>query len=60
MVIHFKRTPGLSPGEPMNSIPAFSRAFVNESKVLIFADGRPLPASIRFIVASPTLDNLAK
>ena len=59
MVIHFKRTPGLSSGEPTNSIPAFSRAFVSEFKVFIFADGKPFPASIRLIVASPISDNLA-
>ena len=59
MGIHFNRTPGLSSGVPMNSIPAFSKALVIKFRVFILADGNPFPASMRLIVASPTSDNLA-
>ena len=56
MVIHFKRTPGLSSGDPMNSIPAFSRAFLKASIVLILPDGTPSDSSKRLIVEMPTPD----
>ena len=56
MVIHFNRTPGLSSGDPMNSIPAFSRAFFRESIVLIFPEGTPSESSKRLIVEIPIPD----
>ena len=60
MVIHFNLTPGLSSGEPINSIPAFSRAFFRESIVLMFPDGTPSDSSKRLIVEIPTPDIEAK
>ncbi len=60
MVIHFKRTPGLSSGVPMNSMPAFSRAFFRESIVLKFPEGTPSDSSKRLIVEIPTPDIEAK
>ena len=60
MVIHFKRTPGLSSGDPMNSMPAFSRAFFRESIVLILPEGTPSESSKRLIVETPTPDIEAK
>ena len=56
MVIHFKRTPGLSSGVPMNSMPVFSRAFFKASIVLILPDGTPSDSSKRLIVEMPTPD----
>ena len=56
MAIHFKRTPGLSSGVPMNSIPAFSSAFFKASIVLILPDGTPSDSSKRLIVEMPTPD----
>ena len=60
MVIHFNRTPGLSSGDPMNSIPAFSKAFFKESIVLILPDGTPSDNSNRLIVEIPTPEIEAK
>ena len=60
MVIHFNRTPGLSSGDPTNSIPAFSRAFFRESIVLILPEGTPSESSKRLIVETPTPDIEAK
>ena len=60
MVIHFKRTPGLSSGDPMNSMPAFSKAFFKESIVLILPDGTPSDNSNRLIVEIPTPEIEAK
>lgn len=60
MVIHFNRTPGLSSGDPMNSIPAFSSAFFRESIVLMFPEGTPSDSSKRLIVEIPTPDIEAK
>ena len=60
MAIHFNRTPGLSSGDPMNSIPAFSRAFFKASMVLIFPDGTPSDNSNRLIVEIPTPDIKAR
>ena len=56
MVIHFKRTPGLSSGDPMNSIPAFSSALVRALIVLMLPDGTPSDNSNRLIVEIPTPD----
>ena len=56
MVIHFRRTPGLSSGVPMNSIPAFSRAFFIESIVLILPEGTPSESSKRLMVEIPIPD----
>ncbi len=60
MVIHFNRTPGLSSGVPMNSIPAFSSAFFRESIVLILPEGTPSESSNRLIVEIPTPEINAK
>ena len=60
MVIHFRRTPGLSSGDPINSIPAFSRAFFRESIVLILPEGTPSESSKRLMVETPTPDIEAK
>ena len=60
MGIHFKRTPGLSSGVPMNSMPAFSRAFFKESIVLILHGGTPSDNSNRLIVETPTPEIEAK
>ena len=60
MVIHFRRTPGLSSGVPMNSIPAFSKAFFKESIVLILPEGTPSESSKRLIVEIPIPDIEAK
>lgn len=56
MVIHFKRTPGLSSGVPINSMPAFSRALFIESIVLILPEGTPSESSKRLIVEIPIPD----
>jgi len=56
MGTHFNRTPGLSSGVPMNSIPAFSRAFFIESIVLILPEGTPSESSKRLIVEIPIPD----
>ena len=53
-------TPGRSSGEPMNSIPALSRALSKEFNVFMLAEGNPVPASMRLIVASPIWDIAAK
>lgn len=60
MGIHFNRTPGLSSGDPMNSIPAFSKALFKESIVLILPEGTPSESSKRLIVEIPTPDIEAK
>ena len=57
---YLRRTPGRSSGVPINSTPAFWKARIIESIVLILADGKPVPASTRLIVASPILASLAK
>ena len=56
MVIHFRRTPGLSSGVPMNSIPAFSSAFFKASIVLILPEGTPSDSSKRLMVEIPIPD----
>lgn len=56
MGTHFNLTPGLSSGDPMNSIPAFSRAFFIESIVLILPEGTPSESSKRLIVEIPIPD----
>ena len=56
MVIHFKRTPGLSSGDPMNSIPDFSSAFFKASIVLILPEGTPSESSKRLMVEIPIPD----
>ena len=60
MDIHFNLTPGLSSGDPMNSIPAFSKAFFIESIVLILPEGTPSASSKRLIVEIPIPDIEAK
>ena len=60
MVIHFNRTPGLSSAIPINSIPAFSRAFFKASIVLMLPEGTPSDNSKRLIVEIPTPDIEAK
>jgi hypothetical protein len=60
MVFHFNLTPGLSSGEPMNSMPDFSKAFLRESMVLILPEGTPSDSSNRLIVEIPTPDIKAK
>lgn len=60
MGTHFNLTPGLSSGDPMNSIPAFSRAFFIESIVLILPEGTPSESSKRLIVEIPIPDIEAK
>ncbi len=60
MGTHFNLTPGLSSGDPMNSIPAFSRAFFIESIVLILPEGTPSESSKRLIVEIPIPDIKAR
>ena len=53
---YLRRTPGLSSGEPMNSMPAFSRVFIIKSRVCALLEGMPSASSIRLTVATPTFD----
>lgn len=50
------RTPGLSSGEPMNSMPAASKALCKANKVWLRLVGTPSICSSRFIVGRLTPD----